>query len=432
MKKNRIGGLRLGLGVGLLGVLGWIGLATGAEPEKPSPKWLSERLAERPKGDAADKLAEQVRAWFGKQAIKDGAAPKIDELEVAWALESPGVSVAPQVVSRDGEFSLPLIRIGDTDVYAATIALPNGTGFRWVYEVSGKRIERIIRPSGIGGADKKKAAAAARNADALEVYSTHPDSIARDGVPKGKLTQQAPWKSKICEDTTRDWWVYVPAQYKDDTPACVMVFQDGGGYKNYVPVIFDNLIARGEMPVTVGIFLNPGVRPGGRSDRSLEYDTLSDRYARFLLEEILPEVEKTVKLRHDPDSRAIAGSSSGGICAWTVAWERPDEFRKVLSWVGSFTNIASGKSGREGGHNYEAMIRKTDSKPIRVFLQDGANDLDNNNGNWPLANQQMAKALEFKQYDYKFVYGQGFHSGKHGQAILPDSLRWLWRDYKAK
>ncbi len=149
------------------------------------------------------------------------------------------------------------------------------------------------------------------------------------------------------------------------------------------------------MPVTVAVFINPGSGRGedGRGQRSVEYDTLSDRYARFLLEEILPEVEKTVKLRHDPESRAIAGISSGGICAWTVAWERPDEFRKVLSWVGSFTNIASGKTRREGGHNYEALIRKTPRKPIRVFLQDGSNDLDNANGNWPLANQQMAKAL---------------------------------------
>ena len=174
-----------------------------------------------------------------------------------------------------------------------------------------------------------------------------------------------------------------------------MVFQDGAGYREYVPTVFDNLIAQGDMPVTVGIFIQPGLFDGGRSNRSFEYDTLSDQYARFLLEEILPEVEKTVKLRHDAASRAIAGVSSGGICAFTVAWERPNEFRKVLSWIGSFTNIASGKTVREGGHNYEAMIRKTPKKPIRVFLQDGANDLDNANGNWPLANQTMAKSLAY-------------------------------------
>jgi enterochelin esterase family protein len=250
-------------------------------------------------------------------------------------------------------------------------------------------------------------------------------------VPKGVLTQQPKWKSRIFAGTERDWWVYVPAQYKAGTPACVMVFQDGGGYKDYVPTVFDHLIAKGEMPVTVGIFINPGTFADGKSNRSFEYDTLSDQYARFLLEEILPEVEKTVELRHDAEGRAIAGISSGGICAWTVAWEHPYQFSKVLSWVGSFTNIASGPTRREGGHNYPALIRKTPKKPIRVFLQDGANDLDNANGNWPLANQTLAKSLSYANYDYRFEYGQGFHSNRHGRAILPDTLRWLWRDYKA-
>jgi enterochelin esterase family protein len=211
-----------------------------------------------------------------------------------------------------------------------------------------------------------------------------------------------------------------------------MVFQDGQSARNYVPVVFDNLIAKGEMPVTVGVFLAPGVRADGKPNRSFEYDTLSDQYARFLLEEILPEVGKTVKLRQDAASRAIGGISSGGICAFTVAWQRPDQFSKVLSWVGSFVNIASGSTLREGGHNYAALIRKTPRKPIRVFLQDGANDLDNQHGNWPLANQEMAKALAFAGYDYTFEYGQGFHSDRHGRAILPDSLRWLWRGYQAE
>jgi enterochelin esterase family protein len=184
------------------------------------------------------------------------------------------------------------------------------------------------------------------------------------------------------------------------------------------------------MPVTVGIFIDPGTFAGGRRNRSVEYDTLSDRYARFVLEEILPEVEKTVNLRKDAEGRAIAGISSGGICAFTVAWERPEAFSKVLSWVGSFVNIASGPSRREGGHNYPALIRKTPKKPIRVFLQDGANDLDNPHGNWPLANHQMARALAFAGYDFQFVFGNGFHSDRHGRAILPDSLRWLWRDVR--
>jgi enterochelin esterase family protein len=393
--------------------------AADEKTEALTPQSLAARAKARLSGEEAEALAQRVREWFGKASLPIGPTPKVDGLDVAWAIEAPG-AVAAEVVAVGGNFRLPLVRLGQTNVFAAATSLPDGTGFRWAYQVEGKRLPppRTANPQ------------QQRNANALEVYSVHPDSVERSDVPKGKLTQKELWKSKIFAGTTRNWWVYVPAQYKDDEPACVMVFQDGQGVKDFVPTVFDNLIAKKEMPVTVGIFIQPGAFESGKSNRSFEYDTLSDQYARFLLEEILPEVEKTVKLRHDGDSRAIAGSSSGGICSWTVAWERPDEFRKVLSWVGSFTNIASGKTGREGGHNYEAMIRKSDRKPIRVFLQDGSNDLDNNNGNWPLANQQMAKALEFKGYDYTFTYGQGFHSGKHGRAILPDSLHWLWRDYK--
>ena len=237
-------------------------------------------------------------------------------------------------------------------MFAATLPLHHGAAFSWTYVTDDTK-------SGRKGQ--------------VEAYNDPPELSEQPGVPRGKLTKREPWESKIYPGTRRDWWVYVPAQYKDDQPACVMVFQDGGGYTGFVPTVFDNLIAKGEMPVTVAVFINPGSGgEGGRGQRSLEYDTLSDRYAKFLLEEILPEVEKTVKLRHDPESRAIAGISSGGICAWTVAWERPDEFRKVLSWVGSFTNIASGHTRREGGHNYEALIRKTPRKPIRVSSRTGA------------------------------------------------------------
>jgi enterochelin esterase family protein len=268
-------------------------------------------------------------------------------------------------------------------------------------------------------------------APAADDYKLGPDSQPQPGVPKGTVTKHAWNHSKVFPDTVRDYWVYVPAQYKaDGPPACLMVFQDGGGYQNptgqyRVPVVFDNLIHRGEMPVTVGVFVNPGAFPGGkgkgRSNRSFEYDTLSDQYVRFLETEILPEVGKTVRLRTDAAARAIGGASSGGICAFTAAWERPDLFGKVLSQVGSFTNIRH-------GDQYPGMIRKTEHKPIRVFLQDGCNDLDNLHGNWPLGNRSMAAALNFAGYDYKLVFGDGAHNGKHGGAILPDSLRWLWRD----
>ena len=268
-------------------------------------------------------------------------------------------------------------------------------------------------------------------AQAQDSYKLGPDSMEQPGVPKGEVTHFE-WKSEIFPKTIRDVWVYVPAQYNAKEPACVMVFQDGGSYLNpkgqfRVSTVFDNLIHKKEMPVTVGIFINPGVIPAAdpnqkpRSNRSFEYDTLSDQYARFLDKEILPEVGKKYNLRTDAKSRAIGGISSGGICAFTVAWERPDLFSKVLSHVGSFTNI-------RGGDRYPGIIRAGKNKDIRVFLQDGSADLDNKAGNWPLANQQMAAALKFAKYDYQFVYGDGGHNGKQGGAILPDSLRWLWRD----
>ena len=282
----------------------------------------------------------------------------------------------------------------------------------------------------------------------IDDYKPGPDSERHQGVPVGKIEKHE-WTSKIFANTVRNYWVYVPAQYDGRTPACVMVFQDGGTYVNEkgadrVPIVFDNLIQKKEMPVTIAILIDPGRRPPlvdpanpqRRADnRSFEYDTLSDQYARFLIEEILPEVSKTYKLTSDPDGRAICGASSGAICAFTVAWERPDAFRKVLSHIGSFTDIAFkiDQPNSRGGRMYPTLIRKTKpAKPIRVFLQDGANDLDNEHGNWFLCNQEMAAALKFAGYDYKTEWGDGQHSHKHGGAILPDSLRWLWRDYKAK
>ena len=273
-----------------------------------------------------------------------------------------------------------------------------------------------------------------------------PDASAADGpagpantsakatAPQGTVAAHE-WRSEIFAGTVRRYWVYLPAQYNATSPAALMVFQDGHTYVDPdgfgVPAVFDRLIHAGEMPVTIGLFVDPGHQkpelppePGWRpraENRSFEYDSLSDQYGRFLLQELIPELEKRYKLRADPEARAICGISSGGICAWTAAWERPDAFRKVLSHVGSFTNI-------RGGHVYPALIRKSSPRPIRVFLQGGAGDVDNAHGSWPLANQQMAAALRFRGYDYRFEFGTGGHNSDHSTAILPESLRWLWRD----
>ncbi len=263
-------------------------------------------------------------------------------------------------------------------------------------------------------------------------YQLGPDSQRQAGVPPGNVTQFQ-HASQVFPGTRRDYSVYVPQQYDPATPAAVMIFQDGHAYLKEdgdyrVPIVFDNLIHSGEMPVTIGIFINPGHvgdtlpdNPFRASNRSYEYDSLSEQYARFLLDEILPEVGATWNLTNDPDQLAICGLSSGGICAFTVAWEHPEAFRKVLSHIGSFTDI-------RGGHAYPSLIRKGARRPLRVFLQDGETDLDNQNGNWWLANLQMVAALRFRDYDHKFVGGDGAHDGKHGGSILPDSLRWLWRN----
>jgi enterochelin esterase family protein len=261
------------------------------------------------------------------------------------------------------------------------------------------------------------------------------DSLEQPGVPKGTITEHEWNDSRIYPGTVRKFSVYVPKQYDPARPACVFVCQDGILYK--APAVFDNLIHKKEMPVTIGIFIKPGdkpLKPGeaprkradGRpappSNRSVEYDSLGDTYAKFLLDEILPEAAKKYNLTKDPEGRAIAGSSSGGICAFTVCWERPDQFRKCFSTVGSFTNI-------RGGNKYPDLVRNAPKKPIRIFQQDGANDLVNQFGSWPEANKAMAKALEEKGYDHKFVFGEGVHSGNHGTQLFPDAMRWLWRDY---
>jgi len=264
---------------------------------------------------------------------------------------------------------------------------------------------------------------------AADEYQLGPDSMFKEGIPHGRVEKFSYTESKVFPGTERDCWIYIPAQYEANKPAALMVFQDGGGYvstngQQRIPVVLDNLINGKEMPVTIGLFIQPGTRGTGpgSSNRSFEYDSLGDAYARFLIEEFIPfALQKyEVKISDDPNLHAICGSSSGGICAFTAAWERPNYFRKVLSQIGSFTNI-------RGGHNYPALIRKTERKPIRVFLQDGSNDLNNLHGNWPLANQEMASALQFMGYDHKFVLGTGAHSGKHGGAIMPETLRWLWR-----
>lgn len=257
-----------------------------------------------------------------------------------------------------------------------------------------------------------------------------PDSRRQPNVPQGEVHGPFEWTSTIYPGTVRDYWVYVPAQYEADEPACVMVLQDGlrraEGW--HWTTVCDNLIHQGEMPVTIGIFVDPGVVPAPhenaqpRFNRSFEYDALGDRYARFLLEEILPEVGKRWRLSDDPNDRAIGGASSGAICAFNVAWERPDEFRRVLSTIGTYV-------GLRGGHEFPVLVRKVEPKPIRVFLEDGTNDLNIYPGSWWVANQDMLASLIWAGYDVNHAWGDEGHNSKHAAEIMPQAMRWLWRNY---
>ena len=260
-------------------------------------------------------------------------------------------------------------------------------------------------------------------------YEPGEDSMPNQGVPKGKVEKHVLNNSRIYPGTTHEYQVYVPAQYRQDEPAAVMVFQDGDAYVHpeeqvRAPTVFDNLIHRNEMPVTIGIFVNPGTKEKSHDQRDVEYLPLDDTYARFLLEEILPAVGNNYNLTGDAAGRAICGMSDGGLAAFTVAWERPGSFSKVISHIGSYTRL-------RGGSEYPYRIRLTrgDPKPIRVFLQDGSNDLNLLQGNWTLGNLAMESALMYARYDYRFEMGTGGHDLAHAGAIFPDTVRWIWRDY---
>jgi gluconolactonase len=267
-----------------------------------------------------------------------------------------------------------------------------------------------------------------------ENYSVDPASVEKSGVPKGEVLKFTFNQSKIFPGTFREYWVYIPVQYNPDKPACVYVNQDGIQWK--APVVFDNLIHQNEMPVTIGVFVTPGrvvaANAQGaldRFNRSYEYDGLGDNYVRFILEELLPEVEKqkasdgrAIRLSKNGNDRAIGGASSGAVCAFTAAWERPDQFSRVFSAIGTYV-------GLRGADHYSTMVRKYEPKPIRVFLQDGSNDLNIYAGDWWKANESMDRALTFSGYEVKHVWGEGAHNGQHGNAIFPEAMRWLWKDW---
>jgi len=263
-----------------------------------------------------------------------------------------------------------------------------------------------------------------------EPYELTEDSRRKENVPEGTIVQHHLANSKFYPGTERDYWVYVPKQYDTSKPAALMVFQDGHLYlfdMMQANIVLDNLIHKKEIPVIIGIFINSGDKGpgmpiyGGFNNRSIEYDSVDDEYARFLIEEIISQIKKDYNISDDPKERAIVGISSGAVCAFNVAWQYPDVFGKVICHCGSFVNI-------RGADKFPEMIRQTPAKPLKVFLQSGKKDLNVIFGSWAIKNKEMAVALEYAGYDHKFVFGKGGHSLKHGAAIFPYTLRWLWGD----
>lgn len=270
--------------------------------------------------------------------------------------------------------------------------------------------------------------------NSTEKYAIDSASIEQAGVPKGEILKFTFENSKIFPGTWREVSVYIPPQYRGDKAACVYVNQDGIQWK--APTVFDNLIHKKEMPITIGVFITPGRMRAAdtataldRFNRSFEYDGLGDNYVRFLLEEVLPEVEKRktsdgrpIILSKNGNDRAIGGSSSGAVCAFTAAWERTDAFSRVFSAIGTYVNL-------RGADRYPSLIRKYEPKPLRIFLQDGSNDLNIYAGDWWKANETMERALQFAGYEVNHIWGEGAHNGQHGTAIFPQAMRWLWKDY---
>jgi enterochelin esterase-like enzyme len=376
-----------------------------------------------------------------REAIQSSFAAKDLQEGTAWAGHGPDFFFAVQASSEpslviDANPSEPMKHLTGSDLWYVTAHIePVARLHAFHYIVNG---------APFGGR--------------LDLPAFGPLSYLQPGVPSGALSQKIVHTSKIYDGMKSEYWIYVPAQYDPKTPVALMVFQDGGGYtdrdgNNPTLNVIDNLIAQKKIPVMICVFINPGDitdSPGtptynfvkGYSDkwhrtlkdsmRSTLYDTVSDRYARFLRDEVLADVEAKYNIRKDAYSHAITGLSSGGICSFNAAWQMPDEFNRVISWIGSFTSIQWKERPDipDGGQDYPEKVLRESKRNIRVWLQDGAEDMENDRyGSWPLANIRMANALKLKGYDFHFSFGRGTHNSGQGAAEFPEEMIWLWRDY---
>lgn len=382
-------------------------------------------------GAGDPKLQDAILSTFDEKKLAEGTA---------WLSHGPDFFFVTKAATKpalviDGSAGSPMQSVANSDLWFAVAHI----------ETVGKlhSYHYVVNGNNFGGS--------------LDVPVFGPDSYLKPGVPAGTLSPKIIHTSKIYDGMKSEYWIYVPAQYKPDTPAALMVFQDGGGYidrdgDRLSLNVIDNLIAEKKIPVMICVFINPGditdfpgtptykfvkaysdkwERTLKDSMRSTEYDTVSDRYVRFLRDEVLADVAAKYNIRKDAYSRAITGLSSGGICAFNAAWQMPDQFSRVISWIGSFESIQwkEDPSVADGGQDYPEKVLHEAKRNIRVWLQDGSNDLDLRYGDWPLANLRLATALKLKDYDFHLSFGNGTHNSAHGAAEFPEEMTWLWRDY---
>lgn len=321
-------------------------------------------------------------------------------------------SPTPVTVSIDGEPAIPMAQVEGSTFWMLLKKMRTGVTHSFQYYASGKAL----------GA----------RADAI---GYNPDSYQKPGVPHGTVSEKRTIVSKIYDGMKSEYWIYASPGVDPNTPAPLMVWQDGQGLvgdysRSRLFTVTENLVAQKLLPPIVYVLIAPGTASDGRAMRSIEYDTVTDRYPKFLMEEVLPEVEKSYKLRPDAYSRAIAGESSGGICAFNAAWFMNDHFSRVHSAVGSFTSIQWHPEEKlDGGNVYPFKVRKEPKHNIRIWMSDGSDDLENQFGSWPMQNIQMANSLKLREYDFHFRFGTAAHGGAQAALDLPESLAWLWRDY---
>jgi enterochelin esterase-like enzyme len=349
------------------------------------------------------KNAAQLRSTLKADDLQKGLAFLTDHETALFAIET---GKTPSLVTDDDK-PVAMQRV-EGNLWSAVAKLAPGRSHQFHYVIDGQAF---------GGR--------------LDIPVFLPDSYEQPGVPQGKMSEKLVHSSNVYQGMQSDYWIYVPAQYDASKPAGLMIWQDGQGHiarnGRRTLNVLDNLTAQKKIPVMISVFISPG-KVGEKAMRSIEYDTMNDTYVHFL-DELLSGVYAKYNIRKDSYSHGIAGESSGGICSFNAAWTHPEEFSRVLSTIGSYTSIQWHPGQIDGGNVYPNKIRKEPKRNIRVYLQDGSEDLENDHGSWPLQNIQMANSLKMKGYDFHLQFGNGSHNGSDANSQLPVSLAWLWRDY---